>query len=76
MGDSYLLTGAFPAEYGNAISGVMDMRLRKSLCPKNQRCRTSGSQNQAFSYFDTLQQQLVQRFQLGLIPILSYCWEF
>jgi len=29
MGDSYFLTGAFPAECGNAISGVMDMRLRK-----------------------------------------------
>jgi len=29
MGDSYFLTGAFPAEYVNAISGVMDMRLRK-----------------------------------------------
>ena len=29
MGDMNFLTGAFPAEYGNALSGVMDMRLRK-----------------------------------------------
>jgi hypothetical protein len=29
LGNMNLLTGAFPAEYGNAISGVMDMRLRK-----------------------------------------------
>lgn len=29
LGTMNFLTGAFPAEYGNAISGVMDMRLRK-----------------------------------------------
>ena len=29
LGNMNFLTGAFPAEYGNAISGVMDMRLRK-----------------------------------------------
>jgi hypothetical protein len=29
MGNMNFLTGAFPAEYGNALSGVMDMRLRK-----------------------------------------------
>ncbi len=36
----------------------------------------SGTQNQAFSYYDILQRQLVQKYQLGLIPILSYRWEF
>ncbi len=36
----------------------------------------SGTQNQAYSYYDTLQRQLVQKYQLGLIPILSYRWEF
>ncbi len=36
----------------------------------------SGTQNQAYSYYDILQRQLVQKFQLGLIPILSYRWEF
>ncbi|MEM1323237.1 MAG: TonB-dependent receptor [Bacteroidota bacterium] len=29
LGTSTLLTGAFPAGYGNALAGVMDMRLRK-----------------------------------------------
>lgn len=29
LATSYFLNGAFPAQYGNAISGVMDMRLRK-----------------------------------------------
>jgi hypothetical protein len=28
LGNSDFLTGAFPAEYGNALSGVFDMRLR------------------------------------------------
>ena len=36
----------------------------------------SGTQNQAYSYYDILQRQLVQKYQLGLIPILSYRWEF
>jgi len=29
LGTSYFLTGAFPAQYGNALSGVLDMNLRK-----------------------------------------------
>ncbi|UBM60294.1 TonB-dependent receptor [Marinilongibacter aquaticus] len=29
LGNMNFLSGAFPAEYGNALSGVMDMRLRK-----------------------------------------------
>ena len=29
LGNMNFLTGAFPAEYGNALSGIMDMRLRK-----------------------------------------------
>lgn len=36
----------------------------------------SGTQNEAFSYYDILQRQLVKQYQLGLIPILSYRWEF
>ena len=28
LGNSYFFTGAFPAEYGNALSGVFDMQLR------------------------------------------------
>lgn len=29
LGNSQFLTGAFPAEYGNALGGILDMRLRK-----------------------------------------------
>lgn len=29
LGTSYFFTGAFPATYGNALSGVMDMQLRR-----------------------------------------------
>lgn len=29
LANSTFLTGAFPADYGNALSGVMDMRIRK-----------------------------------------------
>ncbi|MEO0470296.1 MAG: TonB-dependent receptor [Bacteroidota bacterium] len=29
LGDSEFLTGAFPAQYGNALSGVFDLRLRE-----------------------------------------------
>ncbi|MEK7255628.1 MAG: TonB-dependent receptor, partial [Bacteroidota bacterium] len=29
LGASQFLTGAFPAEYGNALGGILDMRLRK-----------------------------------------------
>ncbi|MPR36903.1 TonB-dependent receptor [Salmonirosea aquatica] len=36
----------------------------------------SGTQNEAYSYYDILQRQLVKKYQLGLIPILSYRWEF
>lgn len=36
----------------------------------------SGTQNEAYSYYDILQRQLVKQYQLGLIPILSYRWEF
>ncbi len=36
----------------------------------------SGTQNKAYSYYDLLQRQLVKKYQLGLIPILSYRWEF
>ncbi|MCB0583823.1 MAG: TonB-dependent receptor, partial [Phaeodactylibacter sp.] len=28
LGTSHFYTGAFPASYGNALSGVLDMRLR------------------------------------------------
>ena len=36
----------------------------------------AGYQNTAYSYYDILQQKIVKQYQLGLIPILSYRWEF
>lgn len=36
----------------------------------------SGTKNQAFKYYDALQKNIVTQYQLGLIPVLSYRWEF
>ena len=36
----------------------------------------AGYENTAYSYYDILQKKVVKQYQLGLIPILSYRWEF
>ncbi|GAB3331096.1 carboxypeptidase-like regulatory domain-containing protein [Larkinella ripae] len=36
----------------------------------------TGAQNAFYSYYDAFQGKVVQRYQLGLIPILNYRWEF
>jgi len=36
----------------------------------------TNAQNQAYSYYDAVQKKVVQKFQLGLLPILNYRWEF
>lgn len=36
----------------------------------------SGTKNEAFSYYDAFQQKIIKQKQLGLIPVLSYRWEF
>ncbi|SDE10659.1 TonB-dependent Receptor Plug Domain [Dyadobacter soli] len=36
----------------------------------------SGTKNEAFSYYDAFQRKIVRQKQLGLIPVLSYRWEF
>lgn len=36
----------------------------------------SGTKNAAYNYYDTFQKKIVRQNQLGLIPILSYRWEF
>jgi hypothetical protein len=36
LGNSDFYTGAFPAEYGNALSGVFDLRLRKGNASKRE----------------------------------------
>ena len=36
----------------------------------------SATKNEAYSYYDSFQKQIVRKNQLGLIPVLSYRWEF
>ena len=36
LGNSDFFTGAFPAEYGNAVSGVFDMKLRNGNNQRNE----------------------------------------
>ncbi|MBO0939919.1 TonB-dependent receptor [Fibrella sp. HMF5335] len=36
----------------------------------------TNAQNQAHSYFDAFQRKIVPQYQLGIIPVLSYRWEF
>ncbi len=36
----------------------------------------SGTENEAFSYYDVYLKRIISQNQLGLIPILSYRWEF
>ncbi len=42
LGNMNFLTGAFPAEYGNALAGVMDMRLRKGNNQKHEFTAQAG----------------------------------
>ncbi len=42
--NSDFFTGAFPAEYGNALSGVFDMRLRRGNSDKREYAFEAGSQ--------------------------------
>lgn len=37
---------------------------------------TTNAQNRAYSYYDAVQKKVVPKFQLGLLPILNYRWEF
>ena len=36
----------------------------------------TDTRNQAYSYFDAFQRKIVPQYQLGIIPVLSYRWEF
>jgi CarboxypepD_reg-like domain/TonB-dependent Receptor Plug Domain len=42
LGEMDFMTGAFPAEYGNALSGVMDMRLRNGNDKKHEFTAQAG----------------------------------
>ncbi len=49
LANSDFFTGAFPAEYGNAISGVFDMKLRKGNQDKREYAFQIGSQGIDFA---------------------------
>jgi hypothetical protein len=49
LSNSDFLTGAFPAEYGNAISGVFDMKLRSGNSDKREYTFQVGSQGIDFA---------------------------
>lgn len=49
LANSDFLTGAFPAEYGNAVSGVFDMKLRKGNADKREYAFQIGSQGIDFA---------------------------
>ena len=36
----------------------------------------TNTQNLAFNYYDAFQRKIVPQYQLGIIPVLSYRWEF
>ncbi|MBO0930470.1 TonB-dependent receptor [Fibrella aquatilis] len=36
----------------------------------------TDTHNQAYSYYDAFQRKIVPQYQLGIIPVLSYRWEF
>lgn len=36
----------------------------------------SGTKNEAFRYYDNVKKQITTQTQLGLIPVISYRWEF
>ncbi|KQS33917.1 TonB-dependent receptor [Dyadobacter sp. Leaf189] len=36
----------------------------------------SGTKNDAYSYYDSVEKRVVRQKQLGLIPVVSYRWEF
>ncbi len=74
-----------PAEYSARYSGVFRLDVRVYL--KRERTGRTGmwaldllnatdARNEAFQYFDTRKGELVTRYQLGLIPNLSYRIEF
>ncbi|MEM9673188.1 MAG: TonB-dependent receptor [Bacteroidota bacterium] len=71
--------------YSQQLSDYFKVDLRISLRRNTERFTSVWSldiqnvlnrQNIAFQYYDTVQQQVVTKFQLGLIPILTYRIEF
>lgn len=49
LGNSDFLTGAFPAEYGNALSGVLDLKLRTGNSNRREHTASFGTMGIDFS---------------------------
>jgi hypothetical protein len=77
----YKVTQAFTVKQPDYFRPDFRIYLKKS---KQKYSRTlaldmqnvASYRNTAFSYYDVLQKKIVKQYQLGLIPILSYRWEF
>jgi hypothetical protein len=77
----YKVTEAFTVKQPDYFRPDFRIYLKKS---KQRYSRTlaldiqniASYKNTAFSYYDILQKKVVKQYQLGLIPILSYRWEF
>ena len=68
LGNSDFFTGAFPAEYGNAVSGVFDMKLRNGNNQKNENTLQVGIMGIDVSFRRTVKQeaQSILYFQLSV----------
>lgn len=77
----YKVTEAFTVKQPDYFRPDFRIYLKKS---KQRYSRTlaldmqniASYKNTAYSYYDILQKKVVKQYQLGLIPILSYRWEF
>ncbi|RFS14644.1 TonB-dependent receptor [Emticicia sp. C21] len=77
----YKVTEAFSVKQPDYFRPDIRIYLKKS---KQRYSRTlaldiqniASYKNTAFSYYDILQKKVVKQYQLGLVPILSYRWEF
>ncbi len=70
LGQSSFMTGAFPATYGNALSGVFDLQLRKGNSDKREYTGQIGFNGFELGVEETVQ-QILARFvpgQLSFIP--------
>ena len=68
VGNSDFYTGAFPAEYGNAISGVFDIKLRAGNNEKYEHAFQAGTMGIDLT---------VERFEFAvMVPNISYKIEF
>jgi hypothetical protein len=77
----YRVTEAFTVKQPDYFRPDFRIYLKKS---KERYSRTlaldiqniASYKNTAYSYYDILQKKVVKQYQLGLVPILSYRWEF